>query len=214
MNDSDLIPERSLGDYAAILYRQRYVIAVVIVVAVVASLAISWVLPPQYEAQSIFYVPKDATVSQSEHDRPALAMPTGDRDGARAQSSILKTDEALTDIHREFPYKSMEKLRRDTDVTAERSSLISVYVRDRDPKRAAEIANSFIKVFDRLIVAATTRDSDASIKRTQAEIERVQNTLAQTAAEVRELELRHSELPDIVARIKIGNRTTDALEIL
>lgn len=204
--------DRTFADYWSAMYRHRYAILVVLLSSTIFAWVISKHIPPRYEAEAIFYVPADATRSSGDRETPAVALPTGDRDGARAQGSILRTRDALAKMHEAFPDKSISDIGRDLDVVAARNSLISVYVRDKDPKVAADMANGFIALFNTIGTAATARDAVTSLDKILGELRSVSDRLEQGWVEQRSLEDRHSKLPDVVAKLNQVNREIDGLK--
>lgn len=204
--------DRSFSDYWTALYRRRYAIVVVVLSSTVFAWALSKYIPPRYEAEAIFYVPSDATRSASDRETPAIALPTGDRDGARAQGAILHTHDALARMHELFPDKSANDIGRDLDIVAARNSLISVYVRDKSPVVAADMANSFITLFNDMSSLATARDADTSLQKIEAELTTVSSQLEDAWNDQRGLENRHSKLPDVVAKLNSVGQKIDGLK--
>ena len=182
--------DRTFGGQMDILTSHRYVIILVCIAAVVTSLYFSQTIQPRYEAEVIFYVPAASTqTSNSENEIPSFPVPSGDRDGASAAVSILRTAEARRRVSLEVPAKSIASLERDVDATVERSSLVIVYVRDRDPKVAADVANAYFKVFNQFVGGIEEGRTRTSLRRTEERLREVRGELvAATSARRDEFE--------------------------
>lgn len=145
---------KELYDYWMIVYRRRLSVLLLIVVSVASAIVISQSLAPVYEARAAFYVPASATTKRTGTTDTDLPLPTSNQDDAKANIGILKGRDATRAISKMFPQKSVDALNKDVDFTAGRDGLIYVYVRDRDPQRAADIANAYTRYFNQFLLAA------------------------------------------------------------
>jgi polysaccharide biosynthesis transport protein len=93
----------------------------------------------------------------------------------------------LRAMHAQFPNKSIDALQRDVDFTAGRDGIIQVYVRDRDPKLAAAIANAYLDYFNRFLSEQMRRNS---LPKIQALNERI----AEVGRQMQEIARRRTEL--------------------
>jgi len=144
--------DKTLYDYWMICYRRRFAIWVMMAAAIAGAILIGISLPPIYEARSMFYVPASATTQRSNTGDNDIPLPASNQDDAKANIGILKGRDALRAIHVQFPQRSIAALQRNVDFTAGRDGIIHVYVRDRDPKLAADIANAFYAYFNRFML--------------------------------------------------------------
>lgn len=145
---------KELYDYWMIVYRRRISVLLLIVVSVASAIVISQSLAPVYEARAAFYVPASATTKRTGTTDTDLPLPTSNQDDAKANIGILKGRDATRAINKMFPQKSLDALNKDVDFTAGRDGLIYVYVRDRDPQRAAAVANAYMRYFNEFLLAA------------------------------------------------------------
>jgi uncharacterized protein involved in exopolysaccharide biosynthesis len=143
--------DKTLYDYWMVCYRRRLPVLVVMVTAVLGSVLIGNSLPAIFEARAMFYVPVSAATLRTNAGDTAIPLPTSNQDDAKANIAILKGRDALRAIHEQFPSKSTDALQRDVDFTAGRDGVIHVYVRDRDPQLAANIANAYVGHFNRFL---------------------------------------------------------------
>ena len=148
--------ERPLVHYWLILYRRRMLVAATFVSALAFSLILSLVLPATYEAKAVMFVPSvDSRVSfTSESNSGGLTQtplfPAPDDQVAALHIGILKSKALAREVVAEFPKKGMDSLRKDVDVVMNSYYLLEVYVRDRNPKLAADVANAYPRYFNEL----------------------------------------------------------------
>jgi uncharacterized protein involved in exopolysaccharide biosynthesis len=163
--------EETLGGYLGALYRQRFVIALVMLSAGVFSYKISTDIEPRYETAAVFYLP-DATTraGQSESELPIAPVPSGNRDGVTAAISILRTGEIRNRVAALIPEKTPEALERDVDPVVERSSMVHVFVRDADPQVAARVANTYFDVFNTFLAEIQAERLATSLEHANARL--------------------------------------------
>lgn len=165
--------EYTLADYWTAVYRRKWIILLVAVVAAASAGGISLVLPERYEAQAVFYVPRDVEGSIGIGQQLLGArLPTGMMDHARAYASILQSAGAWEVVGGQFPQKSRGRFARDLDIVVTREGVIRVYSRDADPVLAAEIANAMVEYFNVFQAQMITRDLESSLSKIEEEIER------------------------------------------
>jgi uncharacterized protein involved in exopolysaccharide biosynthesis len=172
--------EYTLADYWTAVYRRKWIILLVTVVAAVsAGLTSAW-LPKQYEAQSVFYVPRDVESSIGiGRELLGARLPTGMMDHARAYASILQHPDAWEAVRARFPQKSKARFARDLDIVATREGVIRVFCRDQDPVLAADIANAMVEYFNEFHSTMIKQDLDASLSKIDEEIRRTDQQLAE-----------------------------------
>ncbi len=141
--------ERGPGllDYWMDIYAHRVPVALVAVSSAILASVFSLLLPPLYEARSIFYVPSTlnptAFTSEQALDRLAQhpALPIPEEKAASVNIGILKAGDLFRRLAAEFPGRDVRSLQKNVDVKLGSQFLIEVYVRDRDPAAAAAMAN-------------------------------------------------------------------------
>ncbi|MGB0661517.1 MAG: hypothetical protein ACPGNV_15235 [Mangrovicoccus sp.] len=188
------VPERfdqeldlSLSGYLSTLYRMRYVILLVMMSAGFFGYIISKSIEPRYEAVAQFYLPEATTRSgASESELPSAPVPSGNRDGVTAAVSVLRTPIIREKVHELVPEKSVQAMELDVDPVVERSSMVHVYVRDKDPEIAAKTANAYFQVFVDFIEDNQESRQRITIERTLSRLEELDQAIADLASQDRD----------------------------
>ncbi len=137
----------TLVDYWLALYRRKLTIVLVVVSACGFAWYLSVNFPPLYEARTTFYVPANASpttfVGSQFTDQLAQQplMPMPEEKASAATLGILRSRRIMEALHADFPERRLDQLRKNVDVTIGSEFLVEIYVRDRDPKLAAAVAN-------------------------------------------------------------------------
>lgn len=154
---TDDMVEKTLLDYWLLLYSRKWIILIITLSAVATAWVISVILPPVYEAKAVFFVPKEQDTATF-YTPPAGSMarspltPVPNEDPQAPYIGILKSKAVADLVQKEFPHKSVSDLmRKDLDFVLTNEYLIEVYSRDRDPVKAAGIANAYVKYFNQLM---------------------------------------------------------------
>lgn len=198
--------DKTLYDYWMVCYRRRLTILVLVSTAVAGALLISASLPPVYEARAMFYVPSSATTQRSNTGDTAIPLPASNQDDAKANIGILKGRDALRAMAQRFPARSTDALQRDVDFTAGRDGIIQVYVRDRDPARAAAIANAYPQYFNDFLGARMQQRSEPKFQALRARITEVAAQLLALGVGRRQLATLTSSALDGQALELVKNR--------
>jgi uncharacterized protein involved in exopolysaccharide biosynthesis/CheY-like chemotaxis protein len=186
--------EYTIGDYWFAIYRRKWSIYCVLASALVTSALFSFLIPPKYEARAVFYVPDDASSSTEISGREIgrARTPSGDMDKAKGYTGVIKGNDAREFIHGRFPGKSVDELDRDVDFSVGREGLIRVYVRDGNPKLAADVANAYVGYFNEFITRASDDDLEVSLSRMGLETKEADQKLLQAMEARREFQEKHS----------------------
>ncbi len=195
--------DKTLYDYWMICYCRRLSILVLVGTAVLGTLLIGASLPPIYEARATFYVPSSATTQRSNTGDTAVPLPASNQDDAKANIGILKGRDALRAMHAQFPNKSIDALQRDVDLTAGRDGIIQVYVRDRDPKLAADIANAYLDYFNHFL-------AEQMRQRSLPKIQALNGRIAEVSRQLQEIARSRTELATPTGSVLDG----EALELV
>ena len=149
--------EKTLLDYWLVLYRRKVAIFIVTISAMVTALILSKTLHPVYEGKAVFFVPKEPDIATffappgGTIGRSPLA-PDPSEDPNAPYIGILKSKAMKNLIQKEFPHKTnMDLSITDVDFTLTDEYMIEIYVRDRNPRLAADIANAYVKYFRQLM---------------------------------------------------------------
>jgi uncharacterized protein involved in exopolysaccharide biosynthesis len=150
-----------------ILWAERRFLSRVTMAAVLASLLLAFLIPNRYES-SVQLMPPD---SHSGEQGDNLGMLAGDLLGTKTTGAlfvgVLKSRTALDRIvarydlrkvyGKKLEVKAREKLAERTEISEDRKSgIIKLTVTDRDPKRAAAMAGSYVDELDTLMAQLTT----------------------------------------------------------
>lgn len=159
--------EISLLEFAQILLRRKSTIGRVILVAAAITAGIAFLIPPKFAAESIILTPQQTQSSmtamaqlsglESTAGLSSLALLSGF--GFRSPSDlyvgILESRTVADALIQKFNlkavyhdkdfYSARKQLRRNTTIKAGKDTLIHVRVEDRDPNRAAQLANAYIE---------------------------------------------------------------------
>ena len=158
--------EISLSDLIGVLFRRKVTIARAVIITSAAMAGLAFLLPPKFTAEAVILTPQ-----QSQPSLSAMAQLSGlgsasgfstlgllSGIGLRSPSDLyvgmlqsrtiadtLITQFKLKDVYHDKDfYTARKRLRRNTSIKAGKDTLIHVRVDDRDPNRAAQLANAYI----------------------------------------------------------------------
>jgi uncharacterized protein involved in exopolysaccharide biosynthesis len=152
--------ERTLLDYWLVLYLRKKTFFVIVLSAVVAAGALSFLLSPTYEAETIFFVPAKAdtltllTPSSAEDIKRSPLLPAPNKNQHTAFLGILKSKGLNQQVSQKVN-KDLKDLMKDIDFRLSDEYFIELYARDKDPKVAAMIANTYPEVFNDFLDAVS-----------------------------------------------------------
>jgi uncharacterized protein involved in exopolysaccharide biosynthesis len=155
-----------LGVVLSAVWRERVRIAITCVAAALVTLGIAFLLPRWYRAQAVILPPEESDLlsNMSLAQRaltkfPAFGILTDYYTPADVYKAVLLSrsvqEEVVKrfDLQRSYHQKSLEKaikaLKTHYRVKLNSDGTISVSVEDRDPARAATMANTFLQELDR-----------------------------------------------------------------
>ena len=157
------VPYAELRQFARILWLWRSFLALNVGIITVLSLAIALMLPKWYRATTTLLPPQeeDAGFNVTTMLRgltiPGVRIPT-QASPAEVFVAILHSRTVLTAIVDEFDYKEvygkqktedvLRELRRNIYAEISEDGLIVLHVEDRDPERAARVANRMVALLD------------------------------------------------------------------
>lgn len=153
--------------FLVIAKRKSLIIGITLTVAIVTAI-ISFIIPPTYKAETKFLPPQQSSLTASQLLHQAVGQITGiapEMLGIKTISDlyaeILKSNTVLDGIIDRFDlmkvyevkYRSdaRKKLLKNIEISVNRKSgIISLYVYDKNPKRAADMANAFVEELKKL----------------------------------------------------------------
>ncbi|HLF13894.1 MAG TPA: GNVR domain-containing protein [Bacteroidota bacterium] len=172
--------ERSALDYVLILWRWRKFIAANILGVAVIAIIVSLLLPKWYKAKASILPPKDpdllGTLSSANSVFRSLAG-AGRISGLKQSMglynylAILKSRSAMEDVVRKFNLtevydisdSSMEEtikaLRENASFEMQEDDYLLIEILDKDPARAAAMANHFVDVLNDVSIKLGTREA-------------------------------------------------------
>ena len=162
--------ELSIVGYALVVWRRRWMIAALCVVAVTAAFVVSKLLPKTYQSTATVLAPKEGPTGGLLGSLAAsggllqqivgLSLPslTPNRD---LLLSVLKSRTVMDAVvirfrlqeryREQYREDAIKDLQRATNVSLTKEGVIAVRIEDSDPSIAAEIANYYIELLDRLV---------------------------------------------------------------
>lgn len=161
--------QSTLHDYWLALYTRKKFIIAVSLSAMMFAVGISKLLPHVYEAKTSFYLPVNLVAPSytSEISQHKLAqqplMPSINEVTLGFHIGILQSNDIIQKLVALFPGKPAHFFSKNVDVVASPDQTILVYVRDRDPELAAEIANAYpglFKEFHQHTIAANAEHTE------------------------------------------------------
>jgi tyrosine-protein kinase Etk/Wzc len=157
----------SFGELWSVLSRGWRIIARATLGALALSMAIAFLIPPEYSAEAVIFTPQ-----QSQPSLSAMAQLAGAGSGAglsglsllsgfglhnsadlyigilesRTIADSLVTKFDLKHIYevKDF-YLARRRLAKNTSIKSGKDTLIRIKVQDRDPKRSADLANAYVE---------------------------------------------------------------------
>jgi uncharacterized protein involved in exopolysaccharide biosynthesis len=184
MDSSERGGEVTFGDLTSMVWRQRWVVIALCVVASVGTYGVSRLLPKWYESTATVVTPKEGSggmlggllATGMLQQNPGVAMPTlpsftpnrdllvGVLKSRTIAQAIVERFELQARYRASYPDDAVKQVRDLTTIATSREGVISVKVEDRDPATAAAIANYYIELLDQQIARYGT--GEASRQRT------------------------------------------------
>jgi len=196
-----------LADYADILWRRRWLLAIGMVVSGVTVFVISRFLPPVYEASARVLISPSKVVDQSQAGTAVAPLPAVGTFQALLQNRALAA-QVISKVGLDKPPHNLTAEKFATGaVTIEeipKSNLLRVDVRARDPRIAADAANRL--VLDAIVLNRTMNQSETTFVRDflQAQLDEARTKMDQLEIKLLEykkdhqLELRRSDADSIL----------------
>ena len=165
MTTEELSREISFTELFDTVLAQRRIIAWASLISALLSTAVAFLIPVEYTAEAVILTPQQAQSSLSAMAQlagggaalPGLSLLTGLglRNPSDLYVGILESrtiaDAIIARFHLKQVYRerylqrTRKRLARNTTIKASKDTLIHIQVDDRDPKRAAQIANAYVE---------------------------------------------------------------------
>ena len=179
MDSSERGAEVTFGDLTSMVWRQRWVVIALCVVASVGTYGVSRLLPKWYESTATVVTPKEGSggvlggllASGMLQQNPGVAMPTlpsftpnrdllvGVLKSRTIAQAIVERFGLQARYRASYPDDAVKQLHDLTTIATSREGVISVKVEDRDPATAAAIANYYIELLDQQIARYGTGEA-------------------------------------------------------
>ncbi len=213
----------NLLDYLGILRRHALLIAAVTIVSTGAAIGYSLFLPRIFEAKATILTPREGgaaglasglAMSGLAQSIPGISMQSlsPHRDlfvsllRARTTAEKVADELHLAELFRaKQPSDAVARLQAATDVTVSKEGVISITIQETDPRLAADIANSYVKHLDVMILNFGTNDAGKQ----RAFIER---RLVQTEGELRLAEENLCQFQESHRAVALHDQARGAVE--
>jgi uncharacterized protein involved in exopolysaccharide biosynthesis len=200
--------EISLLDLSIVIVRNRWLIAKIALVAALIGVITSLLLPIRYTASTSLLPPQQggsagaSLMAQLGSLGSVASLATGSlglKNPNDLQVAMLKSrtvEDAMVDrfhlkdlYHKKYQSDTRKKLEEYVDIdSGSKDGLIRLSITDRDPRRAAEMANGYIEEFKRL--SATLAVTEASQRRLffEQQLGQAKDNLAQAEEDLKRTE--------------------------
>ncbi len=195
--------EPTLIDYWRIIWKHRYLTAVLFIVAVVAAMIISLSLPKTYKSTAtILSSMESPTTSSMDILRSAgVRLPGGKTTSTDIFVGILKSRQMQDDIIDRFnlmeEYKSdtRESARKSvasrTDITVSKEQMINISFIDTIPERSADIVNFYVQNLDKLNRGLNITTAGQVRRFTEERLEETKKSLQEAEDRLKEYQARN-----------------------
>lgn len=190
--------QATLADYWMDLYSRKGIILAVALSAMLFSIGITRLLSPVYEAKSTFYVP--VNLSPKMYGAPLAPSqlplrPQPDDREAGIHVGILRSNDVAERIQRAFPQKAVEFFRKNVNFVTSPQFFTDVYVRDSDPKLAADIANAYIDAYRDFHVTNLRASAQRTAQALEGKVRELHERLSAKRSEL----LKYQSANDVVS---------------
>ncbi len=213
--------EINLIDYFMVLLKHKRMIFFIVALAIILSVVVSLLLPKMYTATARVLPPKEPDSGLS-----TLLTQSGGPLGSLAGSfmqgkttsdlyvGMLKSRTVADVLIKEFNLKELYKKKYLEDVykhlakrinirVSRKDQIISVSVEDKDPKRAADMANTYLEALDR--INRTVNITEGQRKRIflETRLKEAKNDLSRAEIELKEFQEKY-KLVSIEEQAKVA----------
>jgi len=208
------IIEKTLLDFWLVLYQRKRTILIIIFSAIFFAGILSYLLPPIYQANTDFFIsnkPDTLTflspASSQEIKRTPL-LPIANEEQQAVYLGILKSRNLIGKVSQKTG-KAYKQLAKDTDFRISNEYLIGLYSRDKNPMVAANVANTYVEVFNDFLDSFASGPSAKNRLAIQDEINDIRRKLKKAEDELRRFKLTNRSLfinedASVIGREKIN----------
>ncbi|MFH1314165.1 MAG: Wzz/FepE/Etk N-terminal domain-containing protein [Candidatus Eisenbacteria bacterium] len=210
----------SLTRLVYLLFRNRRVIVVSTLIAVIVAGAVSFVLPKWYRAGASILPPESGTgqadiigIMRFAGYQPAM-IPTITSPSEiysailksyRVTNSVIDSLDLIEAYRAKTRVKAIGTVEKHRDVSVSAEGLVKIAYEDRDRVRSAEVANAFVRELDRFNMEVLV----GSAKRVR---EFIENRIQQTVVELEIAETYLKEFKESTGAVLISEQTKVSIE--
>lgn len=181
--------QATLYDYWMALYTRKWIILLVSLSAMGFALAISYHMPRVYEVRATLFFASNAVPtsytgsSQQRIAQPAL-KPMPDEKEAGVHIGVLRSTDMARRAQQRFPEKELSFFRKNVDFVTSPQFFTDIYVRDRNPQLAADIANFYVDAYTDFHADLLKQRAERSRRALEQELAVVQKEFVAKTAEI------------------------------
>jgi uncharacterized protein involved in exopolysaccharide biosynthesis len=213
----------NLLDYSRILRKSALLIGVVLALALSAALVVSLLMQQIYESKATILTPRENSpgglatgmiISTMATVGSGLSMPslTPHRDlfisvlkSRRMAEEVAKVNRLAQVYQVPQPLDAVGRLMEATDISITKEGVITIAVRDPDPKLAAGLANQYLRTLDNLLNEFASGDA-------KKQREFIQKRLTETEPDLHEAEDRLCEFQETHRAVSLQDQAKGAVE--
>ena len=172
--------EKTLFDYWMILYERKKGILIIMLSAIITAAMANLFLAETYEAKAVFFIPQKIGANlflTKEGISPLMQdplIPTPVEDLQSIYIGFLKSENLLQTVKSRFPEKPPKEWSRDIDFDVTNAFMLTVYVRDKNPKMAADIANAYPLELNKLLLTLSEDPKEKAKQAIKAQIDNLE----------------------------------------
>ena len=189
-------PTATLGDYWSALYAHKWIILLVTLSSMGFSLWLSDYLPPIYEAKASFYVPTNMQAPSFTGGAPqrlsqTILKPLPDEKEAGIVIGVLKGQDLQARVRERFPQRQSIFFSKNVDFSASPQFFIDIFVRDGEPRLAADVANAYVQAYRDFHSDKLRANARQSADVLQVQYDALTDRLAKKSLAIREFQLQN-----------------------
>jgi len=157
------VGENDFTAYLRAIWRKRGVVAVVLLSSLVGTTLLTRQLPPAYEARVTLYPPARLTQETFLLQRmtlPGPFVPVINPTVARGYVGIMESRTVAEEAEKLVEGASARKFSKNSSFHVTARNLMEIVVRDRDPEKAAEMANALAQAFNLVFMRFRTEANE------------------------------------------------------
>jgi len=174
----------TLIDYWFILYKRKKAIYLIIMLSIISAAVISSILPKTYEAKSVFFIPQQENNLSFYRDNNGatrnMLKPQVQQEVHAPYLGFLQSNAIIEQIRNKYPRKPFSRYKKDVDFSLNDEYMLEVYVRDRNPEVAANIANAYPEVLNEMIGGFSLQLAMKNLRTLETQKEETRNKLAES----------------------------------